>query len=584
MFNRGDPVPDNNRWTLLERLGIGGFGEVWKARNREDDFSVFKFCLDPDSQERMFTHERKIIKLVKTELDDHPNIVKLMDSHLEGATPWLQYEFAPGGDLLHNFATWPKDLSARVTMSVEKIRILAETMSHCHALRPMSVIHRDLKPANIVIGKRGEYKITDFGIGDTTARQALEEARIATASGMTATTTSVRCFNTPMYASPDQKKGLDPHPADDVHALGVMLYQFILGNVGLELGIDMWNDLESFHVCRQLLEVLDKSVATRVERRFQHAGELAEALKSLPKKLISERVTPVEREKEFNDELTRRATEAKAKNEQARQLFDKRQWKEAKALLDGVHPVLRERELYKSVSLYAEGKKLKNSLGMEFAWVPPGDSWLGGGGGTAGTRKFTVEEGFWAGIYPITQAEWQTVTGGTPSHFKGNPRFPVESVSWDLITNTFLVELNKKCKGDGYLYRLPTEDEWEYICRGGPISQAQSAFHYYFAKSKTDLAPNPTNELTQRMACFDQGPSGKPSEVGSFLPNSLGIYDMHGNVWEWTASAEGSSRVNRGGSWRNSAGGCAAAYRDARSPSIAGDFLGFRLLAVPLVK
>ena len=105
--------------------------------------------------------------------------------------------------------------------------------------------------------------------------------------------------------------------------------------------------------------------------------------------------------------------------------------------------------------------------------------------------------------------------------------------------------------------------EWEYICRGGPIAQAQSGFHYYFARSKTDLTPAPTDELTQRMACFGQDGSGKPSEVGSFLPNPLGLHDMHGNIWEWTASAEGSSRVIRGGSWNNAAENCTAAYRNA---------------------
>jgi formylglycine-generating enzyme required for sulfatase activity len=163
--------------------------------------------------------------------------------------------------------------------------------------------------------------------------------------------------------------------------------------------------------------------------------------------------------------------DARAKNELARKLFEARQWKQAKAVMDTIfHPDLRDGELYKAVCLYAEGKKLKNSLGMEFALVPLGESWLCGGGGTPGTKKFTLEKGFWAGIYPVTQAEWQAVTGNNPSHFKGNPRFPVESVSWDLIMNSFLVELNKKCKPDGYLYRLPTEDEWEYICRGGPLS------------------------------------------------------------------------------------------------------------------
>ena len=126
------------------------------------------------------------------------------------------------------------------------------------------------------------------------------------------------------------------------------------------------------------------------------------------------------------------------------------------------------------------------------------------------------------------------------------------------------------------------QDEWEYICRGGPIAQAQSGFHYYFARSKTDLTPAPTDELTQRMACFGQDGSGKPSEVGSFLPNPLGLHDMHGNIWEWTASAEGSSRVIRGGSWNDAAEDCTAANRNANAPGNSNNNVGFRLLAAPL--
>ena len=590
MFKEGDRPVGAPSWELVERLAIGGFGEVWKARSDSlrNTFRVFKFCLNPASQKHIFLNERDNIELVQNELVDHPNIVKLLNAYLEGDTPWLEYEYIPGGELGQLIATWADDTAVRAAMAVQTAITLAETLEHCHnrivvdGVRKV-VIHRDMKPANVLVNKNGTLKITDFGISNTQAKQSLDEARIATVSGMTLSTPGgILGAGTQMYASDQQLNGAEAHPADDVHALGVMLYQMILGDVHRPLNRDYISVLERHHVCRELITLVSRSIASDRPARYQHAGELANALKSLPKKLIAEPV-PINPEGDFNAELTRRAAEAKAKNEQARQLFEKRQWKEAKTVMDSIHPVLRDRELYKAICLYAEGKRLKNALGMEFVLVPPGDSWLGGGGGTPGSRKFTLEEGLWAGIYPVTQAEWKAVTGGDPSNFKGNPRFPVEQVSWDMITNTFLVELNKKCKGDGYLYRLPTEDEWEYICRGGPISQAQSAFHYYFAKSKTDLAPNPTNDLTAKLACFGQGSNGKPCDVGLFLPNPLGIYDMHGLVWEWTSSAEGASRVCRGGSWDNPAEPCTAAYRYAGAPGGAGNRLGFRVLAVPLV-
>ncbi len=235
---------------------------------------------------------------------------------------------------------------------------------------------------------------------------------------------------------------------------------------------------------------------------------------------------------------------------------------------------------------------LSSSVKVKFAWVPPGNSWLGGGGGTAGQEKFTLPKGLWCGVYPVTQAEWQAVMGDNPSHFKNKPRHPVESVSWDRVQE-FLKALNAKLGNTGLSYRLPTEQEWEYICRGGPLSSPeQSKYHFYFAKSKTDLTAAPTDDLSSRQANFDGNhPFGAASkgpylqtttEVGSYLPNPLGIYDLHGNVWEWTSSQEGSGRVIRGGCWLHYGEHCQASYRSWLVPARAGSLLGCRLLAVPV--
>jgi formylglycine-generating enzyme required for sulfatase activity len=240
--------------------------------------------------------------------------------------------------------------------------------------------------------------------------------------------------------------------------------------------------------------------------------------------------------------------------------------------------------------------RLTSELKMKLAWVPPGRSWLGGGGGKPGTQEFTLAKGLWCGVYPVTQAEWQAVMGNNPSYFTSyfnrKPRNPVEQVSWDDVQE-FLEKLNARLAGGGLTYRLPTEQEWEYICRGGPLSQEQSAYHFYFARSKTDLTSVPTNDLSSRQANFDGShPAGSASkgpylqatsEVGVYLPNPLGIYDLHGNVWEWTSSEEGSSRVFRGGSWRNHcrAVSCTASPRYRYGPGDRSSFVGFRLLAAP---
>ncbi len=115
---------------------------------------------------------------------------------------------------------------------------------------------------------------------------------------------------------------------------------------------------------------------------------------------------------------------------------------------------------------------------MKFAWVPPGKGWLGGGDGKPGTKEFTLAQGLWCGVYPVTQAEWQAVMGNNPAHFGGNPRYPVENVSWNDVQE-FLGALGVRLVKCGLIYRLPSEEEWEYICRGGPASQNQSGFHFY---------------------------------------------------------------------------------------------------------
>jgi formylglycine-generating enzyme required for sulfatase activity len=234
---------------------------------------------------------------------------------------------------------------------------------------------------------------------------------------------------------------------------------------------------------------------------------------------------------------------------------------------------------------------LTETQSITMGWVPPGDSWLGGGGGMEGTISFTLEKDLWCGIYPVTQEQWQAVMGNNPSHFSGNPKNPVEQVSWDDV-QVFLQKLNAVSSRSGFLYRLPTADEWEYILRGGPIPKCQSQYHYYFALSKTDLTAVGSNDLSSTQANFNgdypggygkQGPYLRTtSPVGSYLPNPLGMYDMHGNVWEWTSTEDGSDRVDCGGSWIDSGDNCWASNRHEFDPDVRFYLPGFRLLAVPV--
>ena len=204
------------------------------------------------------------------------------------------------------------------------------------------------------------------------------------------------------------------------------------------------------------------------------------------------------------------------------------------------------------------------------------------------------------GVYPVTQEQWQAVMFSSPSWFSrsgggadkvegisdaGLKMFPVEQVSWDDVQE-FLEQLNAREKNSGFLYRLPSEAEWEYTCRGGATTQQECAFDFYFAQ--------PTNDLSSRQANFDgNNPAGSAASgqflkrttiVGWYKPNRLGIYDMHGNVWEWCSNhfeAGDSARVIRGGSWYDRGINCRASSRSGSQPGRRDYPLGFRLAAVP---
>jgi formylglycine-generating enzyme required for sulfatase activity len=246
----------------------------------------------------------------------------------------------------------------------------------------------------------------------------------------------------------------------------------------------------------------------------------------------------------------------------------------------------------------ALAQTLTNNLGMRFVLLPKGTFWMGGGGGKPGDRQVQVAHEFYLGVYPVTQGQWHAVMGNNPSWFSRTGdgkekvkkisdadlmQFPVEAVSWWDV-QVFAEQLNNREKiPAGWLYRLPTETEWEYACRGGASSKEDCAFDFYLER--------PTNDLSSTQANFNgRYPAGRgakgpylerSTKVGSYPPNLLGIHDLHGNVWEWTDSVEGTERGIRGGSWYDNGSRCRTAYRRRYAPSNQLHYLGFRLALSP---
>ncbi|MBZ4219097.1 MAG: formylglycine-generating enzyme family protein [Chlorobium sp.] len=170
-------------------------------------------------------------------------------------------------------------------------------------------------------------------------------------------------------------------------------------------------------------------------------------------------------------------------------------------------------------------------------------------------------QNYYLGKYLVTQQQWKSVMGNNPSNFRGGS-LPVETVSFD-DAQIFIQKLNTL--SGKQLYRLPTEAEWEYACRAGSYSP------YYFGDDASQLG---------EYAWFKGNSGNTTHPVGQKKPNEWGLYDMVGNVWEWTDSWYDSSRtyrVYRGGSWLTIAKHCRSALRYFSIPGCRSSFVGFRL-------
>ena len=279
--------------------------------------------------------------------------------------------------------------------------------------------------------------------------------------------------------------------------------------------------------------------------------------------------------------------------------------------------------------------------GVSMAWIAPGTFSMGSSDSEAGRSEderqhsVTLTKGFWMGQYEVTQGQWQAVMGNNPSHYTdGGPEAPVESVSWnDAMEFCRRVTQAERAAGrlpEGYEYSLPTEAQWEYSCRAGTNTRFSfgdkdgEMFRYGNTSSgaAVSVASQPVSTINRTSFSEDEstanainsgakqiGPDSggsaasddgyeKTAPVGRFAPNAFGLYDMHGNVWEWcydfyspythddvtdpTGAAGGLRRVCRGGSWKNEACNCRSAIRYYMRPMSHEDTVGLRLALVPV--
>ncbi len=226
------------------------------------------------------------------------------------------------------------------------------------------------------------------------------------------------------------------------------------------------------------------------------------------------------------------------------------------------------------------GQTITNSIGMEFVLIPAGTFQMGSNDGRRDenpVHSVTISQPFYMGKYEVTQKEWKAVMGTNPSYFEGD-NLPVEQVSWNDVQE-FIKKLNQKEGGNKY--RLPTEAEWEYAARAG------SSTTWHFGDNESQLG---------EYAWYDKNSGNKTHPVGEKKPNGFGLYDMHGNVWEWVQDWYGSGyysnsprtdpkgpnsgydKVLRGGSWYGKSESTRSALRIYEVPKFWLIGFGFRLV------
>ena len=229
-----------------------------------------------------------------------------------------------------------------------------------------------------------------------------------------------------------------------------------------------------------------------------------------------------------------------------------------------------------------EERKFIESLGFKFVNIPAGSFVMGSNYGNINEKPIhrVILKPFQMQTTEVTQAQWISIMGNNPSYFNG-VNLPVEQVSWDDIQE-FIQKLKSLDSGKGY--RLPTEAEWEYACRAGTSTE------YYSGISISDV---------KRVSWYYGNSGGKTHQVETKAPNAWGLYDIHGNVWEWCedyyhksyngAPNDGSAwvspsvkyRILRGGSWKNEPRFCRSACRHWHASDYRSNVIGFRLVRNP---
>jgi formylglycine-generating enzyme required for sulfatase activity len=544
----GGKILLDGRYRPIKILGEGGFGRTFQAldEKRLNTPCLIKQFLPQQAGSialqkatELFKQESKRLQ----ELGKHPQIPDLLAFFPEDGRLYLIQEFIDGQNLL-------QELQNKGTLKEPEIKtILEKLLPVLQFIHDNQVIHRDIKLENIIKSKNGTLFLIDFGVSKETTGSIL--TRVGTITG------------TPGFAPPEQFRGIVYH-SSDLYSLAVTCVRLLTGHLQEINGVDklfdtntmQWQWQKYVSVSQELKDVLETMLQDIPANRYQSATEVLAAL-SNTKARVRQQVSP-------------------------------------HSSKQSIYSPINTPKLPENTPLDTFTEDLGKGVKLEMIAIPGGTFLMGSPENEV--ERFSDESpqhevtvpGFFIGKYQLTQLQYQTIMGTNPSYFKGDNR-PVEGVCWEDAVK-FCQKLNHRTLGN---YRLPSEAEWEYACRAG----TKTPFHF---------GDNVTTDLVNYNGNYPypSAPKGKyreqTTDVGIFPPNAFGLYDMHGNVWEWcederhenyiNAPTDGSSwqsrislgqKVLRGGCWHDYARYCRSACR-LKSPCCSRNyFYGFRVVLSP---
>ncbi|MEO0684791.1 MAG: bifunctional serine/threonine-protein kinase/formylglycine-generating enzyme family protein [Cyanobacteria bacterium J06649_11] len=565
-----------NRYRVKRLLGTGGFGRTYEAQDldRLDAACVVKQFI---RESQGTTARAKAAQLFRQEAkrlfelgENHSQIPRLVAYFEQGTCMYLVQEFIDG-DNLH------QELLRQAFNETQIWQLLSDLLPVLEFIHQRQVIHRDIKPENII--RRiadGKLVLIDFG----GAKQVTQHNLAQKGTGI----------YTLGYAAAEQMAGY-ACAASDLYALGATCVRLLTGclikqdergNIYDPIydpinGKWLWQEYlvsNGITISNKLKRILDKLLKHFVRERYQSA---ADVLSDVKKNDTLYDVIP----------LPVLNTNNKTDSHQNFQFETVTVDKYAKV-------VNRDR-------LCAEYfiQELDNGAKLDMVYLCGGTFMIGSpeyeGYDSEHPRHFVTIKPLFMSKFAITQEQWLTVAKlpqvkyflhPEPSYFKGDS-YPVEQISWDEAIE-FCARLSKY---SGRLYRLPSEAEWEYACRANTITP------FHFGDTITSDLVNHDGSYTYASASKSEYRKGT-TPVGSFPPNAFGLYDMHGNVWEWCADSwhdsydnapgdgrvwheggDNNLRVMRGGSWFNVPRFCRSALRYKGESSLRDVFIGLRVVS-----